>query len=172
MSIHPSRPGESHPKSDPNAHHRRALRAVPDPDTEEFSELIAELAAEQQHESEIESASVSWELRSEDEALLALGLPVATSAGDELPDLIDEDADVNEAAVINIRIARLHRHLHAMDPLDSKVMRLVWGIGCPAHTQLQAAERTGLSRAGVRNALDRGMRELRVRFGVELPDAS
>jgi hypothetical protein len=171
VSTHPSRLGEPHPKPDPNANHRGALRAVPDPDTDEFAQLIAELAAEQ-HEPVDEAASVSWELRSDEEALLALGLPVATSAGDELPDLVDEDTDVHQAAVINIQTAQLHRYLREMNALDSKAIRLVWGIGCRPHTQLQAAQRTGRSREAVCRSLKRGMRELRVRFGVGLPDAS
>lgn len=169
MSTHSSSPRQSHP----NTNRGVVLRAVPDPETEEFAQLIAELAAEQEHESPDDASSDSWELlRSDEEALLALGLPVALPAGDDLPDLIDEDADVHQAAVVSIQTAQLHRYLREMDPWDSKVMRLVWGIGCPPHTQMEAAARTGRTRAAIRGALARSMDELGLRFGAELPDAA
>lgn len=159
---------ELHPSTNPG----RALRAVPDPETEEFAQLLAELAAEQR-ESAGEPTADAWEsLPGDDEALLALGLPVAQPAGDDLPDVVDEHADVHEATVISMQTAQLHRYLREMDPLDSKVMRLVWGIGCRPHTQMEAAARTGRSRAAVRSALARSMDELCVRFGVELHGAA
>ena len=164
---------QSHlPKTHPSTPRRNPLRAVPAPDTAEFAELIAELLADEQRATVV-SASAPWKLlRSDEEALLALGLPVALPAGDDLPELVDEDSDVHEAAVVNIQTACLHRYLREMDPRDSKVIRLVWGIGCQPHTQMEAAARTGRSREAVRSALTRGMGELRVRFGAGLPDAA
>jgi len=166
--THSSHLRESHPSTNRG----RALRVVPDPETEEFAQLLAELAAEQR-ESASEPTADAWEsLPGDDEALLALGLPVAQPAGDDLPDVVDERADVHEATVIRMRTAQLHRYLREMDPLDSKVMRLVWGIGCRPHTQMEAAARTGRSRAAVRSALARSMDELCVRFGAELHSAA
>lgn len=97
---------------------------------------------------------------------------MALPAGNEVPDVVDEGADVHEAAVLNIRTALLHRFLRDMSPLDGKVIRLVWGIGCRTHTRAETATTTGLSREAVNRALARGMGELRVRFGVQSPDAA
>lgn len=147
------------------------LHAVPAPDTDEFAQLIAELAVEEKLPSQ--SSGSAWQdLRADEEALPAHGLPVALAAGHEFPEVVDEDADVHEAAVLNIQTARLHRYLRDMPPMDSKVVRLIWGIGCRPHTRAETATTTGLSRKAVNRALVRGMRELRVRFGVRFPDAA
>lgn len=152
---------------------RHALCAVPDPSTEGFAQLLAELAVATDYERTSVSFDDAWhQLRADEEAILALGLPVALAVGDELPEVADEDVDVHEAAVLNIQTARLHRYLREMAPFDSKVIRLVWGIGCRPQTQAETATTTGASRAAVGRALQRGMRELRLRFGVLSPDAA
>ncbi len=116
--------------------------------------------------------STSWPESSFEQWLLALGYPVAVAVGDDLPEQIDESADVHEAAVVNIESARVRRFLAEMDPLISKAMRLSWGLDGPSYSQDQIAERMGLTRAIVRRLLDEGLAELRVRFGVAHPAAT
>jgi len=135
--------------------------------------LLADLADDDQfHDIADEFLAPHGDAGELEQALAGLGIPVAVPVGDMLPDRVDETVDVHEAAVINIEIAQLRRFLRELPPLDGKVMRLVWGIGCRPHTRGEAAESTGLSRVGVRDALTRGMSELRMRFGVEEADGA
>lgn len=160
-----------HPRDAKLGQQRPKLRAVPPLDSDEFEVFSAELLADEEFACTLEGSTVEHEsLFAINEKLLALGLPVAFLAGDRLPDVEDE-SDPHEATVTSIRIAYLHRYLREMPTLQSKVMRLFWGIGDDGpHSQTEVAHRTGLSQASVSRALVDGMAELRRRFGVTSAD--
>ena len=149
------------------------LQAVPHPDSVEYEAFVAGLLDDEELACTPEGSAIEWESLSQiDEKLLALGFPIAFSAGDDLPDVEDE-SDMDPSTVTDIRVGLLHRCLREMPALQSKVMRLSWGIGCDRPlAQAEVARRTGLSQASVSRALVDGMAELRLRFGVTPPEVA
>ena len=101
------------------------------------------------------------------EQLQTLGYPVAIPVGDALPEVEDESADVHEAAVLDIRVAQLRRHLKRMDPLKTRVICMKYGVfGSKQYSLPQISQRTGLSEWAVRKLADTGLLELQAAFGV------
>lgn len=142
---------------------RCPLQAVSAIDSPEFDDFVAELGDDRCWPDD--SLSSDGRLTQE-QHLLALGFPVAFAAGDELPDTVDQDADVYEAAVVNIEVARLHRHLRLLPEMERRVVMLQWGIGCTPHTEGQLAARTGLAPGSVARVAQRGLRMLRESYGA------
>lgn len=146
----------------------RAVKLADAPDYSGFvDELLREEAGDRHRQTWAEPSPVE-EL---DRRLLEDGHPVAFCTGDELAELAnvpDFDPDEDAAAeVMDIRIGQLRRFLRDLPPLQNKVVRLYWGIGCDrAHSQVEVAERVGLSQTTVSRALAAGMAALCERFEV------
>lgn len=103
-----------------------------------------------------------------EEALLALGHPVAAPYGDRIPEVIDETQDVPELAITSLQIEQLALYLAEMDPTTSRVMKMYHGVfGTQRCNQPQIAKRLGISIWKVRALCDKGMTELRARFAVD-----
>lgn len=149
-----------------SSHHtntiRRAADAVRGTEHAAFAAQVLrgeELAREEQVYGEVFSDL--------DKRLLASGYPVAFPAGD-LAEVADTDAaEEADAEVIDIRVGQLRRFLREMPALQSKVIRLYWGVGCERpHSQAEVAQRVGISQASVSRALAAGLAELCRRFEV------
>jgi DNA-directed RNA polymerase specialized sigma24 family protein len=101
------------------------------------------------------------------EQLQAQGFPIAIPFGDNPPEVGDETADVHEAAVLDIRVAQLRRHLSRMTPLQRRVICMRWGVfGHKQYSLPEISQRTGLSVWTVRKLTDSGLRDLQMAFGV------
>lgn len=146
--------------------HAPALQAVPDPDTAEFEQFIADIL-DDEHVPEWQPLALN------DDTLLALDIPVAYPYGDEVPEIIDEAADVHEQTVVSIEAARVRRNLRQLPALERRVLTLRYGLdGGGPRTYADIAERVGLSRQHVPRVEAHGLRLVRERFGTALEDAA
>jgi RNA polymerase sigma factor (sigma-70 family) len=150
------------------------LRDVPAPETEQYTLFLSTHLTDNQPDGPLTNAAPASEsFTVSDELLLRAGLPVAVPVGRNLPDRPDEAADPYETVVTKLEVGHLYRALREIHPMQSKVVRLAWGIGCERpHTQREVAVRLGISQATVSRTLDKAMTELRTRFAVEQPQAA
>ncbi len=142
-------------------HHLRLATVDSAPDYDEF---VASVLRDEEEERAL--AVVEDELTLLDRQLMRSGLPVADLAGDALPEVAAPERDTQEV-VMDIRVAQLLRFLSELPPLQSKVVRLYWGVGgSGSHSQAEVAEHVGVSQTSVSRLLADGMAELCRRFGV------
>jgi RNA polymerase sigma factor (sigma-70 family) len=81
-----------------------------------------------------------------------------SSALERLP---DPDADVHEAALLNLETARLHRELNRLSEPDRHVIAWRYGIGCQPLSLRQIAKRLGIALGSAWNIEQRALNQLR-----------
>ena len=96
--------------------------------------------------------------------------PVAVTAGQLVQQLPDPDADVQDAAVINIEAARVRRFVRALPMLERKVIAARYGLTGEPLSCRQVGVRLGLSRSTVSDIEQRALQRLRGMY--DLPDAA
>jgi hypothetical protein len=102
-----------------------------------------------------------------DEEIRKAGHPVGYSAGDNLPDVEDESADVPANVEALLAIADLFDKMKQLAPLIRLTMYLFHGVfGYPRLNQPQIARLTGVSVATVSRRCAKGMTQLRELYDV------
>jgi len=73
----------------------------------------------------------------------------------------DPEADVHEAAMINLEAARLHRELSRLPEPDRHVIEWRYGLGCKPLSLRQVAKRLGIALGSAWNIEQRALDQLR-----------
>lgn len=92
------------------------------------------------------------------------------TTGQLVQQLPDPDADVHDAAVINIEAARVRRFVRALPMLERKVIAARYGLTGEPLSCRQVSARLGLSRSTVSDIEQRALQRLRGMY--DLPDAA
>lgn len=143
------------------------LRLVAVADSPDYAAFVAEVLRDEERERERAITVDDWSFSDLDDRLLAAGFPVAFLVGGDLPDFDTfPTPEEDKPPVTDIRIAKLHRYLRKLPPLESKMIRLFWGIDCEPHTQAEIAAEVKLSQPTVSRTLAHGMAALCQRFEV------
>jgi RNA polymerase sigma factor (sigma-70 family) len=95
-------------------------------------------------------------------------------AGRHYTEVADPDADVHEAAVINIEAARVRRQIRRLPTIERRVIRWRYGIECDKLTVREIAARMGIGKSTVSDIEARALDRLRAQLGFmsELREAA
>jgi len=92
------------------------------------------------------------------------------TTGQLVQQLPDPDADVHQAAVVNIEAARVRRFVRSLPMLERKVIAARYGLTGEPLSCRQVGVRLGLSRSTVSDIEQRALQRLRGMY--DLPDAA
>jgi RNA polymerase sigma factor (sigma-70 family) len=95
-------------------------------------------------------------------------------AGRHYTEVADPDADVYEAAVVNIEAARVRRLVRELPDIERRIVMWRYGIGADVLTVREIARRLGIGKSTVSDIEARALARLRGRLddGTELAKAA